>query len=123
MIIGIGTDIVEIARLDKSLESVKKHCFSPAEIAYCDKYRESLPHYAGRWAAKEAFAKALGSGFGGACAWLDLEILNNECGKPEMHLSGTSLQTFEKLGGKTIHLSISHEKNYATAFVIIEGEK
>ena len=71
----------------------------------------------------KAFAKALGSGFGSECGWGDLEILNNESGKPEMRLSGAALQTFEKMGGKLIHLSISHEKNYATAFVIIEGEK
>ena len=123
MIIGIGTDIVEIERLAQSLERVKAHCFTPAETAYCDKFRDLAVHYAGRWAAKEAFAKALGTGFGGGCAWIDLEIINNEAGKPEMRLSGAALQTFEKMGGKTIHLSISHEKNYATAFVIIEGEK
>ena len=123
MIIGIGTDIVEIDRLARSLAKVKEHCFSSAEIAYCGKFRYSETHYAGRWAANEAFAKALGSGFGSECGWEDLEILNNESGKPEMRLSGAALQTFEKMGGKLIHLSISHEKNYATAFVIIEGEK
>ena len=122
MIIGIGTDIVEIARLAKSLESVKTHCFSTPEIAYCEKFRDPLVHYAGRWAAKEALAKALGCGFGAGCSWEDLEISNNECGRPVMHLSGNALQTFEQLGGKTIHLSISHEKNYAMAFVTLEGE-
>ena len=123
MIVGIGTDIVEISRLAKSLENVKAHCFSAAEIAYCCKFRDPLPHFAGRWAAKEAFAKAIGSGFGCDCAWEELEILNDERGKPVMNITGTALQTFEKIGGKTIHLSISHEKNYATAFVILEGEK
>lgn len=123
MIVGIGTDIVEITRLAKSLENVKAHCFSAAEIAYCCKFRDPLPHFAGRWAAKEAFAKAIGSGFGCDCAWEDLEILNDERGKPVVNITGTALQTFEKIGGKTIHLSISHEKNYATAFVILEGEK
>ena len=123
MIVGIGTDIVEIARLAKSLENVKAHCFSAAEIAYCCKFRDPLPHFAGRWAAKEAFAKAIGSGFGCDCAWEDLEILNDERGKPVVNITGTALQIFEKIGGKTIHLSISHEKNYATAFVILEGEK
>lgn len=123
MIVGIGTDIVEIARLAKSLENVKAHCFSAAEIAYCSKFRDPLPHFAGRWAAKEAFAKAVGCGFGCDCAWQDLEILNDERGKPVMNITGTALRTFEKIGGKTIHLSVSHEKNYATAFVILEGEK
>ena len=123
MIIGIGTDIVEISRLTKMSEGVKKHCFSAPEIAYCDKFSDPVPHYAGRWAAKEAFVKALGCGFGSECAWEDLEILNDVSGKPEMRLTGAALQTFEKLGGQTVHLSLSHEKNYATAFVIIEGEK
>ena len=86
-------------------------------------FRDPLPHFAGRWAAKEAFAKAIGCGFGSDCAWQDLEILNDERGKPVMNITGTALQTFEKIGGKTIHLSVSHEKNYATAFVILEGEK
>lgn len=123
MIVGIGTDIVEIARLAKSLENIKEHCFTALEIAYAEKFRDSVPHFAGRWAAKEAFAKALGTGFGESCAWLELEIANDCKGKPEIGISGTALQTFTALGGKTVHLSISHEKNYATAFVIIEGEK
>ena len=76
MIIGIGTDIVEIERLAQSLERVTAHCFTPAETAYCDKFRDLAVHYAGRWAAKEAFAKALGTGFGGgsagACHWRNL---------------------------------------------------
>ncbi|MBR7144014.1 MAG: holo-ACP synthase [Lentisphaeria bacterium] len=123
MIVGIGTDIIEIARLARSLEKVKAHCFTPAEVDYCERFRDNLTHYAGRWAAKEAFAKALGCGFGADCAWDDLEILNNENGKPVMTIAGKALQTFEKIGGETIHLSISHEKNHATAFVILEGEK
>ena len=123
MIIGIGTDIVEIARLAKSLEKIKAHCFTVSEIAYAEKFRDHVPHFAGRWAAKEAFAKAIGTGFGESCEWLDLEIINDSKGKPEMRISGIALQTFTALGGKTVHLSISHEKNYASAFVIIEGEK
>ena len=76
-----------------------------------------------RFRTQSEFAKAIGCGFGSDCAWQDLEILNDERGKPVMNITGTALQTFEKIGGKTIHLSVSHEKNYATAFVILEGEK
>ena len=123
MIVGIGTDIVEIARLAKSLEKIKEHCFTASEIAYAENFRDPVPHFAGRWAAKEAFAKALGTGFGESCAWLDLEIVNDCKGKPGMRISGAARQTFSALGGKTVHLSISHEKNYASAFIIIEGEK
>lgn len=120
MIVGIGTDIVEISRLAKSLKNIKQRCFSSAEITYCDKFLDPLPHYAARWAAKEAFAKALGTGFGANCAWLELEVLNDEVGKPSMQITGMAKQTFEKNGGKKLHLSVSHEKEYAIAFVIIE---
>ncbi|MBE6367345.1 MAG: holo-[acyl-carrier-protein] synthase [Lentisphaerae bacterium] len=120
MIIGIGTDIVQTARLHSSLEKVRNRCFTAAEIAYAEAFKDSIGHYAGRWAAKEALAKALGCGFGQSCEWQDIEILNNDNGKPEMRLSGKAADTFNSLHGKTIHLSISHEKDYATAFVILE---
>ena len=122
MIIGIGTDIVQIAHLERSLDKVKCHCFTAQEIAYADKFRDPLPHYAGRWAAKEALAKALGTGFGAACAWQDIEVINQDNGKPQVFLSGNAAETLKNLGGSKIHLSISHEKDYAVAFVILEDE-
>lgn len=120
MIVGIGTDIVQIGRLADSLEKIGSRAFTPNELAYAESFRDSAAHLAGRWAAKEALAKALGCGFGGKCAWQDIEIVNDEAGKPVMSLSGTARETFCSLGGKKIHLSISHEKDYATAFVILE---
>ena len=123
MITGIGTDIVSIERLSRALEHVAVRCFTPAELAYAEKSRRRLEHLAGRWAAKEALAKALGCGFGEKCSWQDIEILNDDAGRPVMTLTGCALQTCHALGGVRWHLSISHEKEYATAFVIIEGEK
>ncbi len=120
MIVGIGTDIVQIARLAQSLEKIGTRAFTPKELAYAESFRDSAAHLAGRWAAKEALAKALGCGFGGKCAWQDIEIVNDDSGKPVMSLTGTACETFAALGGKNIHLSISHEKDYATAFVILE---
>lgn len=121
MIIGVGTDIVQSSRLQDALESIKKRAFTQSEIAYAESYYDPLPRYAGRWAAKEAFAKALGTGFGENCGWQEVEIVNNAQGKPEIKLYGKALASFEKLGGKTLHLSISHEKEYANALVIIEN--
>jgi len=121
MIIGIGTDIVEISRLNAALEKIAERAFTAGELAEAGNSAHRSEHLAGRWAAKESLAKALGCGFGAKCSWQDIEIVNDPAGKPEMVLSGVTRQTFEKLGGKKVHLSISHEKSYATAFVIIEG--
>ncbi len=120
MIVGIGTDIVQIARLAQSLEKIGTRAFTPKELAYAESFRDSAAHLAGRWAAKEALAKALGCGFGGKCSWQDIEIVNDDSGKPVMALTGAARETFTALGGRKIHLSISHEKDYATAFVILE---
>ena len=121
MIIGTGTDIVEISRLAESLEKIAVRVFTTAELSYAASSAHRLEHLAGRWAAKEAFAKALGCGFGEKCSWLDLEITNAPTGQPMLNLSGAARRTFEEVGGRKVHLSISHEKSYATAFVIIEG--
>ena len=122
MIVGIGTDIVDISRLENALARIGDRVFTAGELAAADAFvRSRSEHLAGRWAAKEALAKALGTGFGESCSFLDIEINNNEAGTPVMSLSGVTRQTFEKIGGKKLHLSISHEKSYATAFVIIEG--
>ena len=121
MILGIGTDIVQVSRLEKSLDKIGSRAFTACELDYAQKSTHCCEHLAGRWAAKEALAKALGCGFGERCSWLDIEVINTASGQPEIHLSGRTLQTFLLMGGQKIHLSISHEKEYATAFVIVEG--
>ena len=121
MIAGLGTDIVETARLAAALERNGKHFLD--RVFTAAEQRESgnrTSYFAGRWAAKEAAAKALGCGMGEKCAFTDIEILDDEQGAP--HLACTAPAAREK-GGKLRYLvSISHEKEYATATVIVETE-
>ena len=124
MIVGIGTDIVEINRLETMLDehgdSFVKKIFTESERSESGKRKNQAQYFAGRWAAKEALSKALGCGFGAQCGWKDISILNADNGKPELTLSGTALQTSQDLGTTSIHISISHEQHYACASVVIE---
>jgi holo-[acyl-carrier protein] synthase len=124
MIVGIGTDIVEVVRMESMLndhgDAFTHKIFTENEIKESLKRKDSAQYFAGRWAAKEALSKALGCGFGKKCAWKDVTILNEENGKPELTLSGNALRTSQELEVVSIHLSISHEKHYACASVVIE---
>lgn len=124
MIIGIGTDIVEVVRMEKMLDehgdSFIEKIFTDHEKNESGKRKDQAQYFAGRWAAKEALSKALGCGFGVHCGWKDITILNADNGKPELTLTGTALRTSQELGVNSIHLSISHEKHYACASVVIE---
>lgn len=123
MILGIGTDIVEVDRVCKAIDkpAVQQKAFSAREIEYCsqDKFGQS---YAGRAAGKEAFFKALGTGWRDKMNIYEVEILNDELGKPFIELSGETLKVFERLGGGKTHISLSHIKETAIAFVIIESK-
>lgn len=121
MISGIGTDIVEVARIKQAIEkeSLKTKVFSAREIAYCEKDK-SAQSYAARGAAKEAFFKALGTGWRDKMNINEVEILNDELGKPFIELSGETQKMFEQRGGKLIHVTLSHIKEHAVAFVVIE---
>ena len=121
MILGIGTDIIEVERVRKAIEkdSLKEKAFSKREIEYCDKDKFAQS-YATRAAAKEAFFKALGTGWRDKMNINEVEILNDELGKPFIELSGETLKVFEQRGGGAIHVSLSHIKEHAVAFVIIE---
>jgi holo-[acyl-carrier protein] synthase len=118
---GLGTDIIEISRIRQSIERHGAHfldrLFSQQEQDFCYKYQDPVPHFAGRFAAKEAIAKAFGTGFGEQLAWHDIEIINDKLGKPIVHLSDTLKK---KLSNPHIHLSISHSTDYATAVAIWE---
>jgi holo-[acyl-carrier protein] synthase len=122
-IIGLGTDIVEISRLKKVLEShdqrFTERVFTQAERVLAEGKKESVTFYAGRWAAKEAVSKALGCGIGEHCSFTDVEILNDACGAPQVTLSGAAARRLSALGGINIHISVSHERAYAVATVII----
>lgn len=119
MILGIGTDIIEVARIRGCIDRYQKRfldrLFTPQEQAYCLKYHESARHFAGRFAAKEALVKALGTGFRHGLTWLDLEILPNEDGKPCVFYSPKLADLFHS---PKLWISISHCHEYATAFAI-----
>ena len=121
MVIGLGNDITECERirqiLDKRGPLFLDHFLTAREQAESG---GRLSYYAGRWAAKEALSKALGCGIGAQCAFTDIEILNQESGKPAATLSGAAKKTAAQLNVNRIHLSISHERHYATATVVLE---
>ena len=122
MVIGIGNDITECERIQEILEKhgplFLDHFLTPKEK---EESSGRLSYYAGRWAAKEAVAKALGCGIGEHCALTDLEIINDPQGKPEVTLSGAAKDTAARLNVSKVHLSISHEKHYAVATAMLES--
>lgn len=124
MIGGIGTDIIEVSRIQAMLEkdeSFASKIYSADEIAYCDaKKKNKYESYAARFAAKEAFFKALGTGRRGSMSLTEVEVVNDELGKPVIRISGDVKDFFEKEKFKVSHISISHVKEYATAFVVFE---
>jgi len=118
---GIGTDLIEIERIEEAIARHGNHfldrLFTPKEQEYAFRHKNFVPTFAGRFAAKEAIAKALGVGIGVDLAWTDIEVINNEQGKPEVHLSKNAQTAFQN---PTIHLSISHSKTHAMAFAVWE---
>lgn len=120
---GIGTDIVEVDRIAGSIEKgqgFRELVFSPAEIAYCEKQASKYESYAARFAAKEAFLKALGTGWAGSGAeFHEIEIRNNEAGKPEIHLLGKARQILSQHQIASVLVSLSHVKSVAMATVVI----
>lgn len=119
MILGVGNDIIEISRIRKAFKRHKerfyKKLFTNKEISYCLAYVDPIPSMAGRFAAKESIAKALGVGFGVHLSWLDIEILNDESGRP---LPYFSVKINTRFSSPKIDLSISHSKTFAIAVAI-----
>lgn len=123
MIFGIGTDIIEVERIQRVISkgnSFKQRVFTPDEIAYCDSYRYSSQYYAARFAAKEAFVKALGTGFADGIEFNQIEVAHDVLGKPEIRLSGKAKEITEEKGITAIHLTLSHIKEWANAVVVLE---
>jgi holo-[acyl-carrier protein] synthase len=123
MIIGIGTDIIEVDRVLKSIENdgFKLKVYTLPEMEYCESKVNKAENYAARFAAKEAFSKALGVGFRGEINFTEIEVLNDVLGKPYIQTSGkTQSYLLQQRVGK-IHLSLSHTKNTAIAMVVIEA--
>jgi len=124
MIFGIGTDIIEVERIQRFIakgDSFKNRVFTPDEIAYCDSYRYSSQYYAVRFAAKEAFVKALGTGFTNGIDFNQIEVAHDEQGKPFLNLSGKAKEIIEDKGITAIHVSLTHIKEWANAVVVLEN--
>ncbi len=123
MITGIGTDIIEIARVARAFEKFgeryRTRIFTPAEQTFCDGFRSALQHYAARWAAKESVVKALGTGFRRGIHWTDIAVLPNELGQPLVHLTGKAAEVAREQGVRTAHVSLSHGRTYAVAMVML----
>ena len=124
-IIGHGIDIVECERIEKiradPAERFLTRIFTPAELDYCLDCKTQAVRLSGRFAAKEAILKMLGTGWRGGIAWTDMEILPDGLGKPNVRLSGGCAVEAEKLGIREVLISISHTANYATASAIGVG--
>ena len=127
MIIGIGVDIVDVGRIDGSIARHGEHflqrVFTANEIAYCAPMREPGPHYAARFAAKEAVAKAFGTGIGEKMSFLEIEVCRAESGAPSIVLHGATGDFANECGVSKIHLSLSHTAGCAVAQVVIEGDE
>jgi len=125
MIIGIGTDIIDIRRIENTIqkygEKFKKRCFSINEIKRSENQFNTVNSYAKRYAAKEACSKALGTGLARGIFWKDIEVKNNKYGKPLIIFHNKALNRINKMTNKDyrIEVSLSDEKNYAIANVII----
>lgn len=124
MIIGTGVDIVEIARFRNVMERLKDRfvlrVFTPSEQEFCNKHRDPAPHFAVRFAAKEAMFKALGTGWAKGVTWLDVEILRERTEAPRLSLRGEAERLCKSMGAGKIHLSLSHSEHSAIAVVILE---
>lgn len=127
MIVGTGIDIIEVERIQNRLEKdEERFCamlFTEAEINYCKSGAHALARarcFAGRFAAKEAFFKAIGTGLRDGLNWKDVEILNDDLGKPELVLKGKALEKIQEEGIDGVHVSISHGRTAAAAVVILD---
>ncbi len=123
MIFGIGTDLIEVTRVADKMEKkqgFKELVFSANEIIYCEARTFKYEHYAARFAAKEAFLKALGTGWRSGTAFNEIEIYNDEEGKPEIRFHGITATTVTELKLGKIFVSLSHLKTMTCAMVIIE---
>ena len=124
-VIGIGTDITETVRIAQMIERHGElfvdRVYTPHEVQYCSVRKAATQHYAGRWAAKEAVLKALGTGWARGIRWRDVEVRNEIGGRPHIVLAGGALEVSRKLGIEQVLISISHCRAYATAYAIALG--
>jgi holo-[acyl-carrier protein] synthase len=125
VIVGLGVDMEEITRVGEAITRHGRHflerIFTAAEIAYCERHRDSVERYAGRFAAKEATMKALGTGWSKGVRWIDIEVTRPPGSRPTIILHGAARERAERMGMRQISLSITHTGNLALAEVILES--
>jgi holo-[acyl-carrier protein] synthase len=124
-ILGLGTDIVECLRIAQMIERHGElfisRVYTDLEIEYCSARKAATQHYAGRWAAKEAVLKALGTGWQRGISWRDIEIRNDRHGAPSVVLRAGAREVFEMAGMERMHITISHCRCHAVAYAVAEG--
>ena len=122
--IGLGVDIVGVEKFSRIVEKrgarFLERLFTPAERKYCEQKVSRFEDYSARFAAKEAFLKALGQGLRRGLSWKDVEIINNRLGKPMLNVSGGAKEIADRCGAKSYHLSLSHTTECAMAVVILD---
>ena len=122
VIVGIGTDIIECPRIGKMVEQhgelFLRRVYTEREIRYCQAKKHATEHFAGRWAAKEAILKSIGTGWSRGISWTDLEVRNDFGGKPRVLVCGVAKQMMLERGIGDILITISHTRTYATAFAL-----
>jgi holo-[acyl-carrier protein] synthase len=125
MIVGTGIDIAEVERIERSIARFggrfKERVFTADEIRYCESKANKAERYAARFAAKEAGMKAIGTGWSRGVRWQDVEVRRLPGGRPTIVFHGKAGELFAKLGGVRAHLSITHTKESAMAYVILES--
>ena len=123
MILGIGIDIAEIERIAKSIksEAFRRKVFTSAELRSCDGIKNNTECLAGKFAAKEAFMKALGAGIRQEVWFTQIEVLNDGSGKPYITVCGEAELRLQHSGAQQVHVSISHSGGMAVAVVILES--
>lgn len=125
MIVGMGVDIAEVERVRAAIERhgepFLRRLYTPNEREYCEQFKNKYERYAGRFAAKEAGMKALGTGWRRGVRWVDLEVVREKSGRPTLSLNGEAAKIAKQLGVKHIALSITHTAKQALAQVIFEG--
>src|ERR1700729_3928158 len=124
MVIGMGTDLIETRRVQESIdrfgERFLERIFTAGEIAYCTRKKNAAESFAARFAAKEAGAKALGTGISRGVSWREFEVRRETSGRPTLHLGGRAAELAEAMGVRRVHLSLTHSQELAMAVVVVE---
>jgi len=125
VIVGMGIDVAEVDRIravvEAQAERFLKRVYTPAEVAYCEQFKNKYERYAGRFAVKEAAMKALGTGWSRGVRWVDVEVVRQRGGRPTLELKGEAKNIADRMGVKHIAVSITHTAEQAFAQVIFES--